>query len=120
MPDNTVQNIDEQNKKIDKLLQARQDGILNYCQATRDLAEMGVKFLDANAISQPRSIKDDLEFTWEVDYNDGKTLKQFEIDDKNNIIQNNFKHIEQEKLKAVSFISNFVWSTENKLSLIHI
>jgi len=50
-----------------------------------------------------------LEFEWIVEYKDGKSLKQFDDG-----AIHNFSHIDLENVKSVSYISNFVWPTDNE------
>jgi len=111
--------MDNVNTKIDQLLQIRQDANYNYTKATNELIEMGVKIgkkadgrLALPSSFQPYIDKYNIsnsEFEWEVEYIDGKILKQFE-----GSLQHNFSHIEQSKIKTVSYISNFLWPTDNK------
>jgi len=112
--------LDEQNKKIDALLQLRQNGMFNYSKATKELIRMGVKFghKSTGQITLPDSFKkylrkfehSTLEFEWTADYNDGSILRQF--DDQNK--EHDFADIDQSKLKSIAFISNFIWPTDNQ------
>lgn len=106
------------NKQIDELLQIRQDGILNYARATARLMEMGVKIGDNNTkqVRVPSSFapyirnfnRSNMEFEWEVEYKDGTKLNQFSE------IEHNFSDIDTTRLKSISWVSNFIWPTENK------
>lgn len=110
---------DEQNKKIDILLQMRQDGMYNYSRATKELLAMGVKTgkQSTGAITIPNSYQpylkkfnlSNLEFEWEINYTDGSVLRQFE-----NEKQHDFSDIDRTKLKNITYISNFTWPTDNQ------
>lgn len=105
------------NNEIDRLLQIRQDGILNYASATKSLSVLGVKIgkQETGDIDLPNSFKNhieqyersNMEFEWEVEYIDGKILKQFAPKD------HCFKDIDISSVKKVRWISNFEWPTEN-------
>ena len=106
------------NKKIDELLQIRQEGIFNYSKATNELIEMGVKIgkKDSGDLTIPASFEpyidqyneSNLEFEWQAIYDDGTALDQFEDGE-----QMSFKDIDISKLEAIQFISNFTWPTDN-------
>lgn len=112
--------LDSQNKKIDALLQLRQDGMFNYSKATKGLIKIGVKIghKSTGQITLPDSFKNYLkkfersmlEFEWEINYTDGSILRQFEEPNK----EHNFKDIDQTKLKSIVYISNFTWPTDNQ------
>lgn len=106
------------NKKIDQLLQLRQDGIINFARATFELIEMGVKVENQGTgnIRLPSSFtnflqkyeRSMLEFEWEAEYFDGTKIQQFGEE------EHHFGHIDQNKLKSFSLISNFEWPTPNE------
>ncbi len=117
---NTKPKLDSENKKIDALLQRRQNGMFDYSNSTKELIEMGVKIgrKSTGEITLPDSFqpylekfeRSMLEFEWKVDYQDGSVLKQFDGPN----IEHNFSHIDQSKLKSISYISNFIWPTDNE------
>ena len=107
------------NKKLDELLNTRNKAMVDYARSTNELIDLGVKIKDRSSenITLPVSFQkyldkytiSNVEFEWEVEYTDGKILKQFEGEEKRN-----FSHINKEKLKKISFISNFDWPSESK------
>ncbi len=109
--------MDTINKKIDELLNIRQNAMVNYARSTNDLIDLGVKIKDkkTDSVTLPSSFAkyldkyniSNLEFEWEVKYKDGSILKQFEGEE-----QRNFSHIDQERIESISFISNFDWPSE--------
>lgn len=108
---------DKKSTRIDELLQIRQNGILDYSRATKELIDIGVKIgrESDGAITIPSSFQpflesyeiSNLEFEWEAEYIDGSKIKQFAGE-----VQHNFSDIDQSRLKTISFISNFVWGTD--------
>lgn len=115
--------IDQQNNnKIDHLLQQRQDGMFNFAAATRDLLSMGLQVgsQTTGEILVPESFtehldkfnRSNLEFEWMATYKDGSMpIYQFGPGPNE---EHHFKDIDQNKLKSVSFISNFNWQTDNQ------
>lgn len=108
--------MDKQNQKISLLLNKRQKGFLDFRSATQELFDMGVQFKEGEgAVNFPDRFKNHLdklnksllEFEWEVEYQNGKTLKQFEEEN-----QHNFKHIDKSQIKQVRLVSNFDWPTD--------
>ena len=107
------------NKKLDELLNTRNKAMVDYARSTNELINLGIKIKNRgnDDITLPISFKkyldkysiSNLEFEWEVEYNDGTILKQFEGEEKRN-----FSHINKEKLKRISFISNFDWPSDSK------
>lgn len=109
---------DSKNKLIDELLQKRQDGMVNFVEATKRLIDIGVKIANPEGeISVPSFFEkyidkysnSNLEFEWEVVYKDGSRLRQFDDGD-----QHNFANIKLSEVKSVSYISNFTWQTDNE------
>lgn len=110
---------DQNRKKIDELLQIRQNGIFNYSKATRELINLGVKIgrKSDGALTIPSNFQpfldrynvSNLEFEWLAEYKDGTKLAQYEGEK-----SNHFGHIDQTKLKSLAFISNFNWQTDNQ------
>jgi len=115
--EDTKKNIDIQNKRIDNLLQKRQEGMFNFSNSTKELLGMGVKIgkRSSGDITVPGSFSQflekfnvsNLEFEWKVNYNDGSVLNQFEGEN-----QNHFGNIDLSKIKSVEQISNFIWPTD--------
>jgi len=109
--------MDNINKKIDELLQIRQDAMVNYARSTSSLIDLGVKIKnkETDDTTLPASFEpfldkyniSNLEFEWEVRYKDGSVLRQFEGTD-----ERKFSQINLEKIESVSFISNFNWPSE--------
>lgn len=107
----------EQRKKIDSLLQIRQDGYYNFIKSTNELVSLGVKIgsLTEGTINLPESFNNHLEkyevsnqeFEWLVEYQDGSILKQFE-----NGVQHTFADIDVDNLKNISWVSNFDYPTD--------
>lgn len=114
--------IDKQNNdKIDRCLQTKQDSMYAYAQAMRELDQMGVKIgrQESGDISLPLSYNDylekygrsNLEFEWTATYNDGSTLQQFGPGLEE---EHHFGEIDQGRLVKIEFISNFNWPTDNE------
>lgn len=114
--------IDKQNNdKIDRCLQIKQDSMYNYAQAMLELTRMGVKVgrQESGDIALPLSFnnylerfsRSNLEFEWVVTYDDDTTFQQFgpEPDE-----EHHFGQIDQSRLKKVEYISNFNWPTDNE------
>lgn len=107
----------ERNKRIDQLLQSRQDGLYNFAKATKELVDMGMKITnqETGEIDVPRSFeayiehynRSNMEFEWQVEYTDGTVLNQFDA------MEHHFGNIDQAKIATVSWISNFAWPTDN-------
>jgi hypothetical protein len=113
---------DQRNKDIDAMLQRRQRGLIDFSEATNELITLGVKIghSEDGDITIPDSYDkyidkynaSNLEFEWEVEYTNGEKLRQF--DDVNGTpVQYHFGNIDQSRLKNISFISNFIWPTDN-------
>jgi len=109
--------MDNINNEIDKLLNIRQKGIINYAISTKELINLGVKIKnkETNNITLPTSFEkyldkyniSNLEFEWEAYYKNGSIIRQFE--GKKEI---NWKNINQNELSSISLISNFNWPSE--------
>ncbi len=113
--------IDKQNNdKIDRCLQIRQDSIYNYAKATKEILEMGVKIMLASTGDMAVPVtynnhlgkfnRSNLEFEWFAKY-DGSRPDTAQFDELGQ--EHHFGDIDQSKLKSLSFISNFDWPTDN-------
>lgn len=109
------------NDNIDRLLQIRQDSAYAYAKATKELLENGVKISLASTgeMAVPASFNDhlakfnlsNLEFEWIAKY-DGTKPDTYQFDPSDGS-EHHFKHIDQDRLTSISFISNFNWPTDN-------
>lgn len=103
---------------IDELIKTREEAKVNLARSTRELFIRGVKIgrNSTGEISLPASFdkyldkyeRSNSEFEWEAEYFDGTILKQYDKTEKC------YKDIDQSKLKSISYISNFVYPTDNR------
>lgn len=109
----------DNNKLIDQLLQQKQDGMYNYAKALKGIVDLGVKVgsQQTGEIVVPVSFnryldkynRSNLEFEWVATFIDNRPpLYQFGPEE-----EHHFGDIDQSKLKAISWISNFDWPTDN-------
>lgn len=108
------------NKTIDTVLQKRQRAFYDFHQSTEELVALGVKTKDSisKTIGLPESFskyltqynQSQLEFEWIVEYKNGGVLAEFKDG-----ASFNFSHIELNKVKKVSLVSNFDWATDSEI-----
>ena len=101
---------------VDKLINDRQLARMVLMKSEVGLLELGVKTFKGEVVkAMPNLDKAKYEahncqeFSWEAEYVDGTILKQFQGKK-----EHHFKHIDQDKLKYLRWVSNFVTDTSNE------
>lgn len=102
---------------VDELIRIKEGAKLTIVKSRLALLDTGVKILSngSDLICLPNLDIDAYkrcnfqEFYWEVEYEDGSILKQFDSGK-----ERHYGNIEQDKLKTVRWVSNFTEDTDNQ------
>jgi len=110
--------MDEIHSQIDAIIRLRHEAVYNFSMSTQKMLALGVKigYASTGEINVPESFApyldkydiSELEFEWEVRYQDGSILRQYEGQE-----QHNFEDIDQSRIKSVAFVSNFDYPIDN-------